>query len=60
MWLYNQERPNMAIDGIKPKMKLAMAALALLSNPVKNGWITVEKSGIGQPQLRVSNLSSLL
>lgn len=26
MWIYNHERPNMAIGGITPKMKLAMAA----------------------------------
>ncbi|SEA16438.1 Integrase core domain-containing protein [Desulfuromusa kysingii] len=26
LWLYNNERPNMAIGGITPKQKLAMAA----------------------------------
>lgn len=26
MWIYNHERPNMALGGITPKMKLAMAA----------------------------------
>ena len=40
MWIYNHQRPNMAIGGITPKMKLAMAAWALLSSLVKNGGIT--------------------
>jgi len=26
MWLYNHERPNMALGGITPKQRLAMAA----------------------------------
>ena len=26
LWLYNNERPNMAIGGITPKQKLAQAA----------------------------------
>jgi putative transposase len=26
LWTYNQERPNMAIGGITPKQKLALAA----------------------------------
>jgi putative transposase len=26
MWTYNHERPNMALGGITPKMKLAMVA----------------------------------
>jgi putative transposase len=26
MWMYNHERPNMALDGITPKQRLAMAA----------------------------------
>ena len=26
LWVYNNERPNMAIGGITPKMKLALAA----------------------------------
>jgi len=26
LWVYNNERPNMALGGITPKMKLALAA----------------------------------
>jgi putative transposase len=26
LWTYNNERPNMAIGGIKPKQRLSMAA----------------------------------
>ena len=26
MWMYNNERPNMALGGITPKQRLAMAA----------------------------------
>lgn len=26
LWLYNHERPNMALGGITPKQRLAMAA----------------------------------
>jgi len=26
MWMYNHERPNMALGGITPKQRLAMAA----------------------------------
>lgn len=26
MWMYNHERPNMALDGITPKQRLAMTA----------------------------------
>jgi putative transposase len=26
MWIYNHERPNMALDGITPRQRLAMTA----------------------------------
>jgi putative transposase len=40
MWIYNHDRPNMALGGFTPKQRLAMAAQFLLLNPVENGGIT--------------------
>lgn len=37
LWTYNHERPNMAIGGISPTQKLAMAAWPLLLGRFKNG-----------------------
>lgn len=42
LWTYNNERPNMGIDGITPAQKLKAAARILLQSPVKNGGITLE------------------
>jgi transposase InsO family protein len=41
MWNYNHERPNMALGGITPKQRLAMAALCLLLSPTRNEGITI-------------------
>ena len=40
LWTYNHERPNMALGGITPKQKLAIAAWPLLLETVEKGGIT--------------------
>ncbi len=40
LWTYNHERANMALGGITPKQKLALAAWFLLFELVKKGAIT--------------------
>jgi putative transposase len=40
IWSYNHERPNMALGGITPKQRLAMAAWYLLPSLTKRGRIT--------------------
>jgi putative transposase len=44
LWSYNNERPNMAIGGIPPAMKLANAPSLTVSitSPTKNGGITIQ------------------
>ena len=41
LWTYNNDRPNMGHGGIMPAMKLKMAASVLLTDPIKNGEITI-------------------
>jgi putative transposase len=40
LWTYNNGRPDMAIDGITPAMKLKTAAWVLRLSPIKSGGIT--------------------
>ena len=41
LWIYNNERPNMALGGMTPQKKVGHFGLTLLLSPIKNGGITV-------------------
>ena len=53
LWSYNNEKPNMALGGITPVKKPALAAWPLLLKSVKNGGIT---EGRGDPDSDIQSL----
>ena len=60
LWTYNNDRPNMAIGGITPAMKLKTAASILRLSPIKNGGITTPLGGHNSWRSLCKNAMSLL